>query len=91
MCACGQQKHATRVELTASPPPPTQDAPIPPEKFDEAQKGEADAFLTARKSPVFEPFSVPVRSPSDDCLQIPGRPLRLKPKIGTKHDLVTAP
>jgi hypothetical protein len=62
MCSCGQQKPPTRVELTASPPPPTQDAPIPPEKFDEAQKGEADAFFAARKSPVFEPFSVLVRS-----------------------------
>jgi 4-carboxymuconolactone decarboxylase len=58
--------------------------PITPEKFDEAQKKEADAFLVARKGPVFGPFSVLIRSPElMTAYRIQGDYLRLKPSIGT--------
>ena len=53
----------TRIELTRIGRRRTrQDAPIPPEKFDEGQTNEADVFLAARKGPVFGPFSVLGRS-----------------------------
>ena len=59
--------------------------PIPPEKFDEAQKKEAEAFQVARKGPVFGPFSVLIRSPQlMTANRTMGDYLRLKPSIGTK-------
>ena len=58
--------------------------PISPDKFDEVQKKEADAFLAARKGPVFGPFSVLIRSPElMTAYRIQGDYLRLKPSIGT--------
>jgi 4-carboxymuconolactone decarboxylase len=59
--------------------------PIPPDKYDEAQKREAEAFQVARKGPVFGPFSVLIRSPElMTTYRVQGDYLRLKPSIGTK-------
>ena len=59
--------------------------PIPPDKYDAAQKTEAEAFQVARKGPVFGPFSVLIRSPElMTAYRIQGDYLRLKPSIGTK-------
>jgi 4-carboxymuconolactone decarboxylase len=59
--------------------------PIPPEKYDEAQKKAAEEFQVARKGPVFGPFSVLIRSPElMTANRTMGDYLRLKPSIGTK-------
>jgi 4-carboxymuconolactone decarboxylase len=59
--------------------------PILPDKYDAAQKKEAEAFQAARKGPVFGPFSVLIRSPElMTAYRIQGDYLRLKPSIGTK-------
>jgi 4-carboxymuconolactone decarboxylase len=59
--------------------------PIPPEKYDEAQKKAAEEFRVARKGPVFGPFSVLIRSPElMTANRTMGDYLRLKPSIGTK-------
>lgn len=59
--------------------------PIPPEKYDAAQKKAADDFQVARKGPVFGPFSVLMRSPDlMTANRIFGDYLRLKPSIGNK-------
>jgi 4-carboxymuconolactone decarboxylase len=59
--------------------------PIPPDKYDEAQEREAEAFQVARKGPVFGPFSVLIRSPElMTTYRVQGDYLRLKPSIGTK-------
>ena len=38
--------------------------PIPPEKYDAAQKKAAEEFQAARKGPVFGPFSMLMRIPN---------------------------
>jgi 4-carboxymuconolactone decarboxylase len=59
--------------------------PVPPDKYDEAQKKAAQEFQTARKGPVFGPFSVLIRSPElMTANRMMGDYLRLKPSIGTQ-------
>jgi 4-carboxymuconolactone decarboxylase len=59
--------------------------PIPPEKYDAAQKKAAEEFQAARNYPVFGPFSVLIRSPElMTANRMMGDYLRLKPSIGTK-------
>ena len=59
--------------------------PVPPEKYDEAQKKAAEEFQAARKAPVFGPFSVLIRSPQlMTANRTMGDYLRLKPSIGTQ-------
>ena len=59
--------------------------PVPPEKYNEAQKKAAEDFQAARKGPVFGPFSVLIRSPElMTANRMMGDYLRLKPSIGTQ-------
>jgi 4-carboxymuconolactone decarboxylase len=56
--------------------------PVPPEKYDEAQKKAAEEFQAARKGPVFGPFSVLIRSPElMTANRTMGDYLRLKPSM----------
>jgi 4-carboxymuconolactone decarboxylase len=58
--------------------------PIPPEKYDEAQKKAAAEFLAARKVPVFGPFEPLMRSPElMNQARAMGDYLRYKPAVGT--------
>jgi len=58
--------------------------PIPPAQYDEAQKKAAEDFLAARKTPVFGPFDVLMRSPEFmSTARAMGDYLRYKPAIGT--------
>jgi 4-carboxymuconolactone decarboxylase len=58
--------------------------PIPPAQYDEAQKKAAEEFLAARKTPVFGPFDVLMRSPEFmSTARAMGDYLRYKPAIGT--------
>ncbi len=58
--------------------------PIPPEKYDEAQKKAAAEFLEARKKPVFGPFEPLMYSPElMNIARSMGDYLRFKPAIGT--------
>jgi len=73
--------------LASAPPALGQDRmpPVPPDQYDEAQKKAAQEFQTARKGPVFGPFSVLIRSPElMTANRMMGDYLRLKPSIGTQ-------
>jgi 4-carboxymuconolactone decarboxylase len=58
--------------------------PLPPDKYDEAQRKAAEEFLRVRKIPVFGPFEVLIRSPelmTSAC--VIGNYLRYNSAIGT--------
>ncbi len=59
--------------------------PIPPEKYDDAQKKAAAEFLEARKTAVFGPFEPLMRSPElMTVARSMGDYLRYKPAVGTR-------
>src|SRR5262245_3747746 len=59
--------------------------PVPPEKWDDAQKKAAAEFQAARKGPVFGPFLVLMRSPElMNAYRTFGDYLRLKASVGNK-------
>src|SRR2546429_172525 len=64
--------------------------PIPPEKYDDAQKKAAAEFLAVRKVPVFGPFEILMRSPElMNAARAMGDHLRFKSAIGnTLSELV---
>jgi len=64
--------------------------PIPPEKYDDAQKKAAAEFLALRKVPVFGPFEILMRSPElMNAARAMGDHLRFKSAIGnTLSELV---
>src|SRR5438105_6062608 len=64
--------------------------PIPPEKYDDAQKKAAAEFLAVRKVPVFGPFEILMRSPElMSAARAMGDHLRFKSAIGnTLSELV---
>src|SRR5262249_24602379 len=73
--------------LASAPPALGQDRmpPVPPDKYDEAEKKAEQEFQSARKGPVFGPFSVLIRSPElMTANRMMGDYLRLKPSIGTQ-------
>ena len=58
--------------------------PVPPDKYDAAQKQAAEEFQAARKAPVSGPFSILIRIPElMTANRMMGDYLRLKPSIGT--------
>ena len=58
--------------------------PVPPDKYDAAQKKAAEEFQAARKAPVSGPFSILIRIPElMTANRMMGDYLRLKPSIGT--------
>jgi hypothetical protein len=64
--------------------------PIPPEKYDDAQKKAAAEFLAVRKVPVFGPFEILMHSPElMNAARAMGDHLRFKSAIGnTLSELV---